>query len=435
MHLLLTLAYGLLFLAIIQRWRFFSRSGLPVRFLQGVFLLKIAFGVGLWLIYTYHYTYRDTSDAFRYFDNAMVIFSALGEHPMLYLRMMTGIGMDHPDLIPYFERINGWTKAYNYGILNDNPTIIRINAFIALFSQGYYHVHTLFMCFFSLVGLTALYRAFQSELKGRKYVLAAGVFLVPSVLFWGSGVLKEAPLLLFLGLFTWATFRLTRDRKDFRFWCVLVLAFLGLVFLKMYVLIALLPAVLIAKVVAVTGEHRLWLKSLIVLTASALLGLNAGFFFRGGDLLYVLNRKRTDFYNVAEMQGAGSVVEIAEVTDVASFVLNAPQALYNTYFRPDLLEVQGVFYGALSLENTVMVLLMLWALVGWKWDRQSRFLRWFCLSFVVVYGLIVGATVPILGAIVRYKVPALPFLMAAVVSGGMGLRLEALIGRMLQGRK
>lgn len=435
MHILLTLAYGLLFLAIIQRWRFFADSGLPVRFIQGVFLLKIAFGLGLWWIYTYHYSYRDTSDAFRYFDNAMVIFSSLGENPMHYIRLMTGVGLDHPDLACYFEAMNGWSKSYNYGILNDNPTIIRINALIALFSQGAYHVHTVFMCFFSLTGLTALYRAFSLECTERRWAFAIAVFLIPSMLFWASGVLKEAPLTLFMGLFVLAVLRLKKDWKDMRWWFLLVAAFAGMLFLKMYVLVALMPSVLIAKAAALTGTRRLGLKAAVMIGFSALLALNAGYFFRGGDLLYVLDRKQTDFYNVAEMQQAGSVIEIPEVSDVPTFVLNAPVSLYNTYFRPDLTEVDGAFYFALACENTVILALLVLAIVFWKWDRKGAFLRWFCLCFVVVYGLIVGSTVPILGAIVRYKIPALPFLLVALLSGGLGLKIETWMNQRLYGRK
>ena len=42
-------------------------------------------------------------------------------------------------------------------------------------------------------------------------------------------------------------------------------------------------------------------------------------------------------------------------------------------------------------------------------------IRWeyvlFCISFTFIQFLIIGETTPILGAIARYKVPALPFLL------------------------
>jgi hypothetical protein len=34
----------------------------------------------------------------------------------------------------------------------------------------------------------------------------------------------------------------------------------------------------------------------------------------------------------------------------------------------------------------------------------------FCFTFTIVLFLIIGLTTPIIGAIVRYKIPALPFL-------------------------
>ena len=76
-----------------------------------------------------------------------------------------------------------------------------------LFSQRHYHVHTVFWCFFAMIGLTAILKILIRFYPDRKNTLFLSVFLLPTVLFWGSGVLKEALLLMGLGLFLLGFFR------------------------------------------------------------------------------------------------------------------------------------------------------------------------------------------------------------------------------------
>jgi hypothetical protein len=46
--------------------------------------------------------------------------------------------------------------------------------------------------------------------------------------------------------------------------------------------------------------------------------------------------------------------------------------------------------------------------------REWKFVV-FCLTFSIILFLIIGLTTPIIGAIVRYKIPAIPFLMIAAL--------------------
>ena len=88
------------------------------------------------------------------------MYGALKTDPTHYLRLLFGIGLGKPDLAHYIKEMTFWGRDFPHGLFNDNQTIIRVNAIFDLFSFGYYHVHTVFMCFFSLIGLTALYKAF-----------------------------------------------------------------------------------------------------------------------------------------------------------------------------------------------------------------------------------------------------------------------------------
>ena len=91
---LLAIGYTALFLYVIRWAPFFNAVGLSKRTIGGLFLVKILAGTALWYVYTYIHTDRATADIYRYFDDGNIMFTALPEHPLDYLRMLTGIGND-----------------------------------------------------------------------------------------------------------------------------------------------------------------------------------------------------------------------------------------------------------------------------------------------------------------------------------------------------
>lgn len=378
-----------------------------------IFLLKILVGFGLFMVYTYHYQYRTESDSFRYFDDAMVVYGALFENPVHYFRFIFGINLDAPEMAIYFEQMGSWKSSYNYGITNDNPTVIRLNAIIALFSFGKYHVHTVFFCFFSTLGGIGLFKAFRKFIS-TPWLLFAAVFCLPSVIFWSSGVMKEAPLMLALGMLIYGFFRLVFIAFSSRILGLTLVALLFLVFLKEYVLIAMLAGLIFL----VICKLRSWKNVIPIFVFShvvmALVAFNAAVIYPPGDFLYILQKKQTDFYNVAEEKGAGSLIEIPEVGDAKDFIVQAPASLYRAYLRPDFREIDSVFHAACSAENVLLFAAFILMLFSFRRLREKDLaVVLFCLSFAIVLGLIIGNTVPVLGAVVRYKMPALPFLFLA----------------------
>ena len=70
--------------------------------------------------------------------------------------MLTGIGSDAPELKKYYDTMLNW---YNTDLVfNDSRTMIRINAFLRLFSMGTYFPHAVLMCFLAMTGLTGIFR-------------------------------------------------------------------------------------------------------------------------------------------------------------------------------------------------------------------------------------------------------------------------------------
>ena len=181
-------------------------------------------------------------DSYRFFDDGNVLFSALPDHPGDYFRMLFGIGNDNAHFNEhYYAVMNNWHRKYDTGYYNDAHTMIRYSALVRLFSFGVYHVHTVFACFLSLVGLVALYKTFIGFVPEMNRALMAGLFLWPSMLFWGSAPIKEALLFLGLGLFLMGTFKLIVGPLSWKYIGLLVFGLLVQLVLKSYVLACMVP--------------------------------------------------------------------------------------------------------------------------------------------------------------------------------------------------
>jgi len=110
---------------------------------------------------------------------------------------------------------------------------------------------------------------------------------------------------------------------------------------------------------------------------------------------------------------AGSVVPLHKLEPtLASFIRNAPQALTNVVFRPFIWESRSPFMIMAGFENLIIIFGITVCLL---FIRPLRSVNWkfvlMCFSFVLIQFLIIGETTPILGAVVRYKIIALPFLL------------------------
>ena len=413
-HVLLTALYLVIILWVIGHSKFFRIEGISIRWIQLAMLLKVAAGIGLWAIYTYHYTYRNTSDAFRYFDDARVVFGMLGEDPSMFFRFLFGINLDAPETQVYFDQMRGWTSSYSYGIINDNPTIIRLNVLINFLSFGHYHVHTVIMSFLSLIGGVAMIKGFSRMTRINPAVLLIVSLLLPSLMLWTSGVLKEAPMMLALGLLTYKAICWYRDGKLKSLLLVLGLV-VALFFIKGYVILVFIPALLFLILARYARGRVLYLFAIshLVVFCFAIGGV-----YQAGNLDYVLQKKQADFVNVGVDQDAGSLVEPLDISSTSAQISAIPRAWYRAYLRPDFRDMGSLFHLGLGVEAWMFVVLAIVVLIFRRKAllKSEKVTLLFCWSFVLSLGLVIGVCVPILGAIVRYKVPALPFLAVGLLT-------------------
>ncbi|OFY83880.1 MAG: hypothetical protein A3F72_07730 [Bacteroidetes bacterium RIFCSPLOWO2_12_FULL_35_15] len=401
--------------------KFFEVEGVSKRLLSGIFILKIFFGLLLWAIYTFYYTDRSTADIYKYFDDSKVLSDILKTNPTHYFKILFGIGNNAPEFETYYAQMHFWARKIDSNIYNDSHTIIRFNSLVRFFSFGYYNVHTVFICFLSLLGLTGIYKTFVVYLQDKKTELLIAVFLLPSVLFWGSGVLKEGLIFFALGLLIYHFNKLFSLRSIFI--CLGVALLLALS--KFYVWLAIVPGLLFILWINKTSSSKIILKFTLVILMFGTIGLNIDRFTSIQNPLVTLSQKQIEFNQLASGQLtdanknpiaiAKSAIKIRTLEPTLySFVRNSPEALINTTLRPYIWELKSPLMIMAGLENLLILGFILLCIL---FIKPLAEIRWeyvlFCISFVMIQFLIIGETTPIIGAIARYKVPALPFLLIA----------------------
>lgn len=422
-NFLIILAYFTLLLWVISKWSFFKSSGIRTRILQGIFVLKFLIGVALTSIYTNHYQKRNEADIFKYYDDAKIMYGSLKTAPEDYFKMLFSIGNDNDYFYyTYYVKMNNWDRKYDTNIYNDSHTIIRLNALLMLISFGVFHVHTLFFCMISLIGLVALYR-WSSNYVRKNYSLIIAIFLIPSVLFWTSGVLKEAILVFGLGMFLFASDHIFKQKFNWKNAILLLFSLVLLFYIKFYVLIAFIPCIIAYLISKKTQKlfPLIYVGTFAIFTITA---FNAEKIPPHIDFVETLVRKQTDFKRLVSYQGAGSEFDLTSLepsfTGVAKVV---PEAIINCFIRPLPSKKTGSLQWITIFENLIIIVLLILLVITivkhrfqFDFDASQRNTLWFAGMFTLTLFVIIGLTTPVAGALVRYKVPALPFLGIFILS-------------------
>jgi hypothetical protein len=414
-NLLLTLPYLLFLLFLIKKLSFFRNSGFQNYSLWFAFLVKVGCGLLVYVIYAFYYGNRLESDTFKYFDDSFYLYEALFTKPLDFFKMLFGIQCegDYFDT-NYYDKMNNWYRVYENSLYNDNRLIIRVNAFLRIFSFGNYHVHSIILNFIAFIGSIGLARFFMHFVQSKWKVYMA-VFLVPSVVFWSSGILKESLLIFAMGIFCYYIYRLATEKKG-KYLIYLLVPFCLLILLKFYVFVAFFPAIL-GWYFSQTTKLK-WLAYPLVFGVLTIIAVILGMSNPSYDFIAILVRKQHDFINMSIAFKVNSAIHMDFLEEnLFSLLAAVPMGIVNSLTRPWPNEIKNFLFVPAVLENTLLLFAIIFALFQKKKSTISSFnFIVFCFLFTFLLYAIIGISTPILGALVRYKIPAMPFLTIAVLA-------------------
>lgn len=409
---LLSIFYFIVFCLLISKLKLFKDEHIPKHWFYILFGLKTIVSVILTAIYTYYYTDRNTADIFKYFDDSKVMFDALKEKPIDYFKMLFAFDNDSAYFNEnYYNNMLHWVRPYSADLFTDSHIIIRFNALVRLFSFGYFQVHNIFMNFISVIGLTLFYKAIKPFLAKKEKLLFYVFTFAPSLLFWGSGLLKEGIILFALGLLMYSLFTKIKFINIF----LLALSTLLLLYTKFYLLVALFIPIIgfaINKYIKLNSFSS-YLISIVIFFVTIWF---MPFFNDSWDIVFQIANKQQTFSRFIAEVPTNSGFNIPELTDGLSILVNIPNALLNTFLRPFPWECNSLFVVLSCLENLFVITSLVFTIFyRKKIADNAKPLFWFGLTFSIMIYILIGLTTPVFGAIVRYKIPALLFIFVVLL--------------------
>ncbi|MBD0378062.1 MAG: hypothetical protein ICV51_20845 [Flavisolibacter sp.] len=405
MEHLLFAGYLILFAWLVTKINFFTRSGLTAAQLIILFLLKVMAGIFYGWIGVYYGEMAQMMDTWAYHYASIQEAHLLQQNPQQFF---TGLFQnDYHDYGRFLSSENSWWNDLHSNFL------IKIFALFQLLSFGNYYINVIFYSFITLFGPIAVYRIMILEFPAKKIVVLLATFLVPSFLYWTSGIHKDGLIFLGLALITFHFY--FGLRKGFTWYGIvtIMLGLLVILVLRNYLLLILVPA-LIAWWLAEQLRFKPLLTFGVVYASFIFLFFSARHIHSGLDFPKAVVEKQQAFLKLK----GGSFVPVREIEpNVLSFIINAPQALSLTVLRPYPSDVKHLLSLAAAVEVVLLLLLFLTFLVFFRhYGAPIDPFLLFCLFFSLSVLLTIGYTVNFLGAIVRYRSIILPFLVVPLAA-------------------
>ena len=398
--------YLIVFCWLITRIRFFKNSGLSREWLIGLFILKVAAGITYGWFYTTIPKYEMTADTWRYFFESKSETQLLFKNPLAYLINLFE-NPEHKNYRHIFSSVNSYWKDLK------ELYMIKLVSVFNVFSGSRYYVNVIFYSFITFFGPVAFMRIMNDVFPEKKLIITAGTFLIPSFLFWTSGIHKDGLVFTLLVLAVYL-FYFGQKQKKISIRRYALIAFLILIIfpVRNHIVLAAVPA-FAAWWLAEKFFVQKWWAFLLVAVAGVSIFFCGKYIHPKFDLPISIVMRQTEFRGL----GGNSVLPQRELkANFKSFIVNAPQALNHTLARPYVTEINSPLYLLSALELIVLwIIIFIWFFQFTDNPYRHSVVLFFLMTSLALL-LLTGYIVPQLGAIVRYRSIYLPLLVVPILA-------------------
>ncbi len=388
--------------------------------------VKIIGAIAVGLIYQFYYGGgKPSGDTFNYFREAGIIYEAFGKSSTTGMHLLLAKGEYTPEIFNYAVKMYWFRSPTEY-------FVIRI---IAVFSLLTFHTYSAIAVIFAAIsfsGVWALFKTFYKLFPSLHREFAIAMLFIPSVFFWGSGILKDTITLGALGWATWAIVRVFIDKTSkIQGSIILLLALYTIFSIKIYILLCFVPAAIVWIFIANAEAIRNPLLKIMVLPLLFGIGGVLGYLALikiGEDNTRYSMETLTQTAEITAIylarvsvfqEGSGYTLGNDSDFSVPALIKKFPMAVNVTLFRPYLWEVRNPVMLLSALENLVVLFLTLQiffqAGIGHVFKTvSSRPIITFCLVFAIMFSFAIGVSTYNFGSLVRYKIPMFPFYLSAL---------------------
>lgn len=393
------------------------------RYYKPALLAKIYGGLAFALIYAFYYEGGDTT---AYWRDAGKLAKLVFSEPKCFVEILFGNTSLHNF---YCFDLSSNTPIH---YLRDHQAyaVTRFTSLFHLVSVDSFLGCTILIAWVSFGGVWRLYLVFCEEYPRISKELAIAFLFIPSVVFWGSGIMKDTYTFTAACWMTSSVYGLLLKRRNI-VWNLIFVAFSAYIMISMkpYVFVALLPGCLIW--VVFNRIQRINNAVIRILAAPIIMMVGligaAGIFSQAstnlgdyGSVDAIMDRAVATQEDLKREAYKGNSFDIGTIDpSLGGMLAKAPVAIFAGLFRPTLLDVRNPVMLISALENTALMLFLLYMLFKIGPIAFARFvfgkpMILFSFIFAIFFSFAVGLTTSNFGALVRYKIPALPFFLASM---------------------
>ncbi len=414
------LIIGPLYLILIFSVAYFVRPYFTDHLSKKYFLpalgLKMIAAIFLGLLYQYYYV-GEGGDTFGYYHGAKIIWGYFLENPIDAVKVIFWDGDFGDGMYKLVSRIPHFKDPASF-------YVDRVACLFGLFTFGNYTGIALLFALVSFSGSWALYSVLKKIYPDLSMWLAITILFIPSVVFWGSGIMKDTLTFSALCWMIWcfSNIFIIKSKKVISI-IILVITAVTIFSIKKYILMLLLPSLILWYFRLNIGKVKNPFIRIAVAPILIIIMLYSGYQtilnVGANDARYSIDNISTTVYVTARDiryitgKQAGSGYYLGTIPESwQDMVRMFPAAVNVSLYRPYLWEVSNPLMLMLAFESLIFLLLSLYILYKSKlrifqYFTNDPFLA-FALVFVLGFGFAVGISTWNFGTLVRYKLPLMP---------------------------
>jgi hypothetical protein len=369
-------------------------------------------------IYLYYYGGGDTTS---YFESSMAMAKLFYQSPFKYFEVL--FNPPSPEAHSLFTDKTGYPWSYLYA---DPKTfmVVKLTSILTVLTGKSYFLTSVLLAYFAYLGIWRLFILFQSYVPEIENKIAIAVLYFPSPLFWAGGVSKDTYTYTATALFVYCAHQLfVKKKRSSGLFLFLFISAWMIISIKPYIFLVLFPGGLLWIFYDKMSKIRsrflsFFLFPIAIVSVSFLsyfvltqLGDNMSKF----SIDNALETAAITNYDLKQDYYGGSSFNIGDFDGTAPGMLKLFFPAMNAgLFRPYLWESKSLVLFIAGLENLFLLGFTLYILYKTKIIGAFRIifknpLLLFCALFSILFAFMIGLTTSNFGALVRFKIPILPF--------------------------
>lgn len=389
-------------------------------YLPGV-VVKLFGSIAICFVYVFYYEGGDTTS---YFHDCVSISKAFLNNPFQMIRLsISGV-----DLAVWtaFDSETEW-PVYSYDL--HAFWVDRLVWPLCFLSFRSFIGTTMLLSFICFQAIWRLYQTLVYEFPTLQRQMAIAMFFIPSVVFWGSGILKDSITFAAVALFVSSMHQIIKIRLNILLNLLyIVIASFLLLKIKPYIFFALLPGTIIWIVGFYLSKMENKLLRASISPILLAIAFSSGYVVLGvigsslGDYRVdnVLNKAVTTQQDLKQDYYGGSSFDIGDFDPTVTGILGKAHVAINAaLFRPYLWEAYNLGMQISGIENLILLVLTIYLLIKIRVYNLFRLMfrhhfLFFSVTFSMFFAFSIGLTTSNFGALVRYKIPAIPLFVASL---------------------